>query len=111
VSWLHVADFTAVVQRLIDDPAFHGVVHATSPSPVRNHELMTALRAVLHRPPAPPAPVPLVRLGSLLLRTDPALALTSRRAVPARLLAAGFVFRYPQIQPALQHLLAGPATS
>jgi uncharacterized protein len=105
VSWLHVADFTAAVQRLIDDSAFHGVVHATSPHPVRNRELMAALRAVLHRPPAPPAPVPLVRLGSLLLQTDPALALTSRRAVPARLLEAGFVFRNPEILPALQQLL------
>lgn len=110
VSWLHVADFTAAVRRLIDDSSFHGVVHATSPNPVRNHDLMKALRAVLHRPPAPPAPVPLVRLGSLLLRTDPALALTSRRAVPARLLEAGFPFRYPEILPAVQQLLTRPAT-
>ena len=106
VSWLHAEDFLAIMQRVITDEQFTGVVHATSPQPVRNRELMAALRTVLHRPPAPPAPVPLVRLGALMLRTDPALALTSRRAVPRRLQEAGFQFGHPEILPALRHLLA-----
>ncbi len=81
-----------------------GVVHATSPQPVRNAELMAALRATLHRPPAPPTPEPLVRLGSAVLRTDPALALTGR-CVPARLQAAGFTFTFPRLRPALADLM------
>lgn len=105
VSWLHAADFDAIMQRVIADPSLTGVLHATSPQPVSNRELMAALRTVLRRPPSPPAPVPLVRLGALLMRTDPALALTSRRAVPGRLLAAGFEFRHPALLPALQDLL------
>jgi uncharacterized protein len=82
VSWLHIADLLAVVRRSLDDPALAGVVHATSPNPVRNAELMAVLRRVLRRPPAPPTPAPLVRLGAVLLRTDPALALLGRRCVP-----------------------------
>ncbi len=48
-----------------------------------------------------------MRLGSLLLRTDPALALTGRRALPRRLLDGGFAFRHPELAPALQDLLGG----
>ncbi len=105
VSWLHVADLLAVVRRSLDDAALAGVVHATSPNPVRNAELMAVLRRVLRRPPAPPTPAPLVRAGAILLRTDPALALLGRRCVPSRLLDAGFRFAYPQLAPALEDLL------
>jgi uncharacterized protein len=106
LSWLHIADLLAVVRRCIDDAAMAGVVHATSPYPVRNAELMAALRHVLRRPPTLAMPAPLVRLGALLLRTDPALALTGRRCVPSRLLDEGFVFAYPHLVPALRDLLA-----
>lgn len=111
VSWLHVADFLAIVRRSLDDPAMAGVVHATSPNPVRNADLMAALRRVLRRPPAPPTPAPLVRIGALLLRTDPALALTGRRCVPKRLLDAGFGFAHPDLLPALRDLLAAERTA
>jgi len=47
----------------------------------------------------------LVRLGALLLRTDPALALTGRRVVSRRLAEAGFEFRYPDLDGALADLL------
>ena len=109
ISWIHIDDWLAVVIQLIErqGPAarLEGVIHACSPHPVRNAELMAALRHVLRRPPAPPTPRVLVHLGALLLRTDPALALTGRKALPAALTAAGFVFDYPQLVPALQDLL------
>lgn len=105
VSWLHIADFLAIALRVLDDDALDGIVHATAPEPVRNAELMAELRRVLHRPLAPPTPASLVRLGAVLLRTDPALALTGRRCVPARLLAAGFRFQHPQLRGALADLM------
>ena len=105
ISWLHIADLLAIVRRCLDDPHLAGVLHATSPHPVRNAELMATLRRALHRPPSPPAPVPLVRLGALLLRTDPALALTGRRCIPARLQRAGFQFAHPDLHSAVAALL------
>ena len=65
---------------------------------------MAALRRSVGRPVAPPTPAVLVRLGAVLLRTDPALALTGRRAVPARLLACGFQFTHPDLDEALADL-------
>jgi uncharacterized protein (TIGR01777 family) len=105
VSWLHIDDFLAIVRRALDDPGLSGVVHATSPNPVRNAELMAALRRRLRRPPAPPTPAPMVKVGALVLGTDPALGLLGRRAVPARLQQAGFVFAHPTIDDAFGDLL------
>src|SRR5262245_35626866 len=44
VSWLHIADFLAVIRFCLDDATLAGVVHATSPEPVRNAEFMAAFR-------------------------------------------------------------------
>jgi uncharacterized protein (TIGR01777 family) len=110
ISWLHIDDWLAIARWSlgIDElpaPPPSGVLLATAPHPVRNAELMAALRRALHRPPAPPTPEPLLRLGALLLRTDPALALTGRRAVSKRLAEAGFPFRHPRLDGALADLL------
>ncbi len=104
ISWLHIEDFLAIVRVCLDDPELAGVVHATSPEPVRNADFMAAFRRAAGRPVAPPAPAWLVRAGAVLLRTDPALALTGRRCVPARLAGLGFGFRLPQIDAALADL-------
>ncbi|MBB5872874.1 uncharacterized protein (TIGR01777 family) [Allocatelliglobosispora scoriae] len=105
VSWLHIDDLLAIVLRALDDPAISGVVNATSPRPVRNAELMAALRNALRRPIGLASPEPLLRLGAVLLRTDPELALLGRRGVPEKLLSEGFTFAYPDLAPALEDLL------
>jgi uncharacterized protein (TIGR01777 family) len=105
VSWLHIDDFLAIADRVISDPALAGVIHATSPEPVRNADLMRELRAAVHRPPALPTPGWLVHLGAVALRTDPALALTGRRATPAKLDAVGYQFTHPNLREALGTLL------
>lgn len=107
ISWIHIEDWLAIVREALESASdgLEGVVHATGPDPVRNADLMAALRVALRRPPAPPTPAVLVRLGAMLLRTDPALALTGRRAVPARLLAGGFRFAHPRLDEALADLV------
>lgn len=104
ISWLHIADFLAIIRFCLDDAGLAGVVHATSPEPVMNAEFMAACRHAWNRPAAPPTPAWLLRLGALLLGSDPALALTGRRCVPARLAGLGFCFRYPEIEGALGDL-------
>lgn len=105
VSWLHISDYLAIVRHLVES-RMEGVVNAGSPRPVRNAELMSSLRRALGRPPAPPTPAFLVRMGAPLLRTDPALALLGRRCLPERLLEAGFEFGYPDLPDAVTDLLA-----
>lgn len=104
VSWLHIDDYLAILRHVVESE-LQGVVNASSPYPVRNAELMAELRNALARPPAPPTPSLAVRLGAVLLRTDPALALLGRRCLPDRLLASGFQFTYPAVRCALADLL------
>ncbi len=88
-----------------EEPGIDGVVHVTSPNPVQNREVMSNLRHALHRPWSPPTPKAFVHVGALFMRTDPALALTGRRAVPRRLSDAGFEFTHPVFAGALDDLL------
>lgn len=108
VSWLHISDLLGIVRTVLADTELSGVLHATSPHPVRNDELMRTLRQLLRRPAAPPTPAWLVRIGSRVLDTDPALALTGRRCVPGRLREYGFEFEFPELRPALTNLLTAP---
>ena len=111
VSWIHVADFLAAVRFLRAHDHLAGVVHVTAPSPIRNRDMMATLRRALHRPWSPPTPKPLVHLGAWAMGSDPALALTGRRCVPSRLLAAGLDFAHPTFDSALDDLLSGMFTT
>jgi uncharacterized protein len=108
-SWIHVTDWLALVRAALGlDPEVRlpdGVLVAATDFPVRNRELMAALRRHLHRPPAPPTPAPMLRLGAVLLRTDPMLGLTGRHATSEVLRHTGFRFRYPTLDEALTDLL------
>lgn len=105
ISWIHVADFLSPVRFIRDHDDIAGVVHVTSPNPVQNRNTMATLQKGVRRPWSPPTPKPLVHLGALLMRTDPALALTGRRCRPRRLLDAGFEFRHPTFDSAIHELL------
>lgn len=101
VSWVAVADLLAVVERAIDDPAMAGTYNLTSPRPVRNAQMMAAVRRAVGRRWGLPIPAPFVVLGTWLLGSDPALPLTGRRGHPRRLLDEGFEFTTPDIETAL----------
>lgn len=107
-SWIHLQDWLALVRATLGlDPQVElpdGILVAAAPHPVRNHELMATLRARLRRPAAPPTPAPLVRVGSMVLRTDPALGLTGRHVTSAVAPEAGFEFAHPTLDGALRDL-------
>lgn len=104
VSWIHIDDFLAALRFVCETSTMEGVVHVTSPNPIQNREMMSELRSALHRPWSLPTPKPLVHIGALLMRTDPALALTGRRCVPRRLSDAGFEFQHPAFGVAVNDL-------
>jgi len=53
-----------------------------------------------------PAPVWLLKMGAVIIKTETELILKSRWVLPQRLLAAGFQFQYPQIDIALKQILS-----
>lgn len=105
VSWIHVDDFLRAVHHVCDDPTLDGIVHVTAPNPIRNRDMMAALRAALHRPWSPPTPRPLVHVGAWLMGSDPALALTGRRCIPRRLVEHGFEHDHATFDAALADLV------
>jgi uncharacterized protein (TIGR01777 family) len=105
VSWIHIEDFIRALNFLVANQGVSGVVHVTSPQPIRNEELMATLRTVLKMPWSPPTPALIIRFGArFIFKTDPLLALTGRRAMPPKLLNAGFEFKQPEIRQALDDL-------
>ncbi|MEV6767583.1 DUF1731 domain-containing protein [Nocardia sp. NPDC051030] len=108
-SWVHVDDWLAIVRASLGlDPTVelpNGILVAATDFPVRNRDLMAALRRQLRRPWSPPTPAPALTIGAVLLRTDPALGLTGRHATSDVLRQAGFRFRYPTLDEALSDLL------
>jgi uncharacterized protein (TIGR01777 family) len=97
--WIHRDDWIALVRWAIATPAAAGAINATAPHPVTNAVFARALGRALHRPALLPAPAFALRL--LLGEMADALLLSGQNAVPAKAEAAGFVFRYAQIDDAL----------
>jgi hypothetical protein len=109
VSWIHVTDWLTIVRDCLGLTEGRsippGLLVAATNHPVRNRDLMAALRRHLHRPPAPPTPAALLRLGAVLLRSDPALGLTGRHATSKVLRDNGFDFQFPTLDAALADLV------
>jgi uncharacterized protein (TIGR01777 family) len=103
VSWIAIDDVIGAVHHALQTDGLAGPVNATAPEPVSSRVLAGTLGHVVHRPALVPAPAPALRLlfGEM---ADTAL-LGSQRVLPARLLASGYRFRQPALEPALRHLL------
>ena len=96
--WIHVDDVVSLIRAVLRDEAYTGPVNAVAPEPVRNAELTRTLASVLHRPAL--FAVPAFALRAALGELSGEL-LGSRRCVPRRALARGFVFAHPGIESAL----------
>ncbi|HSI26827.1 MAG TPA: TIGR01777 family oxidoreductase [Aeromicrobium sp.] len=106
VSWIGIDDLLDIYLRALTDPGLHGAVNAVAPEAVRQKQYAATLGRVMHRPAVLPTP----RLGPRILlgrEGEHEVALASQRVVPTELLDRGHTFRFPQLEPALAHLLGG----
>lgn len=103
LPWIHVDDMVGILLHVLDRPQTRGRYNAVSPGIVTNREFLEALARCLRRPILWSLPEWLVRLvvgderSSILLR--------GQLVRPKRTLEAGFVFRYPELEPALENLV------
>ena len=105
MSWIALDDAVGAVQHALSTEGLRGPVNAVSPMPVTNRGFTKALGRVLGRPTILPMPAFAARLA--FGEMADALLLASLRVVPDRLRGTGYAFRYPELEPALRHLLAG----
>ena len=105
IPWIHQDDYARAVEFLIGREDLDGPFNLTAPNPQPNRAFMAALRAAWDVPNGFPAPSLAIRVGAIFLRTEPELILGSCRAVPGRLLDAGFRFQFPEWLEAAENLV------
>ncbi len=105
MPWIHIADVTSAVIHLLKAPAgsLAPAYNLTAPNPATNLAFTRALGRVLRRPTL--APVPGFAMRLLFGEMADEILLRGQRVVPKRLLASGFRFSHPDLQPALSNLL------
>jgi uncharacterized protein (TIGR01777 family) len=102
-SWVSIADLVSAYAFVLENDV-SGAVNLMAPNPVTSRQFARALGHAVRRPAVLPAPA----LGVKLLwgQMGEEVLLFGQRALPARLLDAGFTFRYPELDAALAHALA-----
>lgn len=105
MSWIHERDLNNLFSMAITSDRMQGAYIASAPHPVSQVDFMRTLRKVLGMPVGLPAYEWMVRIGApLVFRTDPELALYGRYVVSKRLSEDGFIFQFPELEPALRDL-------
>jgi len=103
MSWIEADDAAGAVYHAVVTPSLEGTVNATAPAPVTNAEFTRLLARTVRRPAFVPVPAAALRLAVGEI-ADAAL-LSSAHVEPVRLISTGYRFRFPELGPALAHLL------
>lgn len=104
MSWISLDDEIRAIEFVLEHEEVRGAVNLVSPNPVTNQEFTAALGEVLYRPTF--IPLPEFAVSMLLGEMGDELLLSSTRVVPARLEQLGFEWQFPDLKPALEHVLA-----
>jgi uncharacterized protein len=102
MSWIHNEDEVGLILFAIDHAEITGPLNATAPNPVTNKQFAQALGKVLGRPSFLPTPAFALRV---LLGESAQIVANGQRVLPAKALAAGYRFKFTDIEAALQNLL------
>jgi uncharacterized protein (TIGR01777 family) len=103
MPWIHIDDLVGIFLHVATHPGVASAINGVAPNPVTNREFTDTLGKVLGRPtfmPAVPAFALRIMLGEV---TDVLLA--SQRAYPVATKQSGYVFQYPELEPALRNVL------
>ena len=100
--WIHPADQVGAMRFLLRNSGAAGAFNLTAPAPLTNAQFSRALGAALRRPSLLPVPGVLFRA---LFGEVATVVLEGQWALPQRLQALGYEFRYPQADAALADLL------
>lgn len=111
ISWLHEEDFVRCIQFVLQNQQLEGTFNCTAPIPVTNAEFNTTVRKTEGISTHFNLSSVVIKAGALLIGTAPELILNGRRAIPEKLMAAGFVFKYNNLQETLRQLYGNKAAA
>ena len=103
MSWIALDDAVGAILHTMGTESLRGPVNAVAPQAITNREFTKTLGRVLGRPTVFPLPAFAARLAFGEMADE--LLLASQRVEPAKLLASGYQFRFPELEAALRHLL------
>ncbi len=101
MSWIGRDELAFIIEFALMTESLSGPVNAVSPNSVRNAEFAAISSKVFGQKPGLVMPAFLARL--IMGEMGEEFLLTSRRIQPAKLLAAGYQFRFPELEDTLRH--------
>lgn len=104
-SWVHIQDVCRCIGFMYEHKELEGVYNLSSPNPVTNEVFMKTLRKVTGHVMGLPAYEWMLKIGALIIGTEPELILKSRWVLPTKLTEAGFKFSHPFLMEALADII------
>jgi uncharacterized protein (TIGR01777 family) len=104
-SWISLEDEIAAIRFLMENPNLQGAFNLTAPNPVTLGQFSRTLGQALNKPAWTTVPAFVLRLAFGQMADEVLLA--SQKAIPKRLLEAGFTFKYPDLHTALEAIFRG----
>lgn len=102
MPWIHMDDYVAICQTLLNKDELEGVFNLTAPNPTTNNDFTRVLAKQLKRPAFLTTPAWAL---NLLLGEMSQLLLGSQRVIPKHLLDTGYQFKYTELEAALENVL------
>ncbi|MCC8143684.1 MAG: TIGR01777 family oxidoreductase [Tannerellaceae bacterium] len=101
-SWIHLEDLVNALLFIINNPTLAGAVNMVAPYPTTNSAFAHEVAKAMNRPA-------LVRLPAIAFRLlygeGEVMVTEGQLTYPQKLLSAGYIFRYPDLQMALFELV------
>lgn len=104
VPWIHIEDTVRAMEFIIAHEELSGPVNVSAPNPVQFFDFASAIGKSMGRPSVFRVPSWVIRAGMGEMAD---VVLHGQRVLPTRLSEAGFEFRYPKVEAALEALLRG----
>jgi hypothetical protein len=102
MSWIHIDDLVGEFLLALDNANVDGPINGTAPNPLTNKEFSRTLGRVLHRPSFMKTPGFMLRV---MLGEVANVVTTGQRVLPKKALAAGYQFKFTDVESALRDVL------
>lgn len=102
ISWIHIDDWVNALMFIIKHAKISGAVNVTAPESVPVKQLLKATAKALKRPVW--GGIPTFLLKAIMGEMADETLLVDQNVNPAKLLSAGFIFKYPLMKDAVNQI-------
>ncbi|MFI5251655.1 MAG: TIGR01777 family oxidoreductase [Bacteroidota bacterium] len=101
MPWIHIEDVVRCMIFALEQKTVSGPINMTAPNPVTMKQFSNELGKAMHRPSLFPVPGFILKI---IFGEMAEMLLTGQKAIPSKLSANGFVFKYPSLPDALSSI-------